>query len=280
MSGEPNQRGVGQAQSLRVVSGEDGNSSSQRDYSSAQAQRAEEALPAATGQVFVGQRAFRGELKRVNYGITVVQTFASVTEDAIALVLELESFAQRAANTPLGPQERSEGLASYRLLCQRLDELTQEEECQGVRLPFGVQAAPVYIPIRNAQPRTGAPALCVCLLAMDSQFYGLGIGPTDFLAMTQRGAGDLLTRIRSALDSLNKLRFDYEDVHVRLQSELSGMLGNRWEEPLLDDAGAKRRFENALIMVRTTCEQLSGGSTGAYETQADALDNAVLRLLS
>jgi len=281
MSGTHNQRGMGQAQPLRVMSGGDEGQSAQREYTSAQAQHAEaEPQPAVIGNVFVGQRAFRGALKRVNHGITVVQNFASVTEDAIALVVELDHLLQRAASSPLGGQERSEALNSYRSICQRLDELTQEEECQGVRLPFGVQAAPVYIPIRNAQPKSGEPALCVCLLAIDSQFYGLGLGPTDFSAMTQRGAKERLVRIRSAVDSLEKQRLDYEDVHLRLQVELSGMLGNRWEEPVLDDAGAKRRLESALIMVRATCEQLSGGSTGAYETQADALDNAVLRLLS
>ena len=222
-------------------------------------------------------------IRNANDGISLAQTADSALGEISNLVQRLRELAVQTSNGTVSDTDRESTQAEASQLIAQIDDIANNTSFNGVKLTDGSQAA-ITIQSGASSGQTITinltDANAAILNLTDQSAAGAADGAVTAAGIsleTQAFAADALTKLDTALDTINASRANLGAVQNRLESAV-----NNLQSTLTNLTEARSRIEDVDFSAETTllakAQILSQAST-AMLAQANQSQQGVLKLL-
>jgi flagellin len=221
------------------------------------------------------QMSLRQAQRNTNDGISVIQTAEGATNEVADMLKRMRELAVQSSSETLANTERSYIQDEFSQLSDEVDRIAQVTEFNGLNLADGSDGdMNVQVGIHNSSN----DRITISLGDLTANKLGVndtGAGKMDLSSVASAQAA--ITKLDTAIDSVNSYRSDYGAVQNRLESAL-----NNLETYTENVAGAESRIRDADFAFETaemSKFQVMQQAGVAILGQANGLGQGALRLI-
>ena len=216
-------------------------------------------------------QSLRQAQRNTHDGISVVQTAEGATNEVANMLKRMRELAVQSSSETLASTERAYAQDEYTELASEIERVAEVSEFNGVKIGNNSNTLNVQVGIENsANDRIG-------IQLGDLNLAALGIATATVSVSNETNAQAALTKLDTALNSVNGYRSDYGAVQNRLESAL-----NNLETYTTNLASASSNIKDADFAHETaelSKYQIMQQAGIAVLGQANGLNSGALRLI-